>query len=257
MVAVGLTRWFGRVDSEGLDRLPMRGPAIIAVNHTSIADVPPVISTLYKAGLRPSVPCGGPGCGLDHGHIRFMAATQVFDNPFIGPLARHGGMIEVAGRQVGAAALKAARDALTRGEVVGIYPEGDVSATEDGSPRRFRYGVGRLAVDAQAPVVPVAHHDARRIGTGSIARSLGGALTAVVRRPTIRLRVGEPIRPDELAGLPLREVVDLIQGRVTEVWRAVSEETSRLPGEAADPIAVERPAVDKPAPSAPLPEKPL
>ena len=223
--AVGLTRWFGRVDSEGLGNLPMGGPAIVAVNHTSIVDVPPVIATLYKAGLRPSVPCGRPGCEVDHGHIRFMAASQVFANRFIGPLARHGGMIEVAGRQVGAAALKAARDALGRGEIVGIYPEGDVSATEDGSPRRFRYGVGRLAVDTQAMVVPVAHHDARLIGTGSIAQSLGGAFTAVVRRPTIRLKVGEPIRPEEFAGLPLRDVVDLIQARVTELWRSISGES--------------------------------
>ncbi|TDE08765.1 lysophospholipid acyltransferase family protein [Jiangella asiatica] len=224
-VATGLTRLFGRVEVEGLGHLPLRGPAIVAVNHTTIADVPPVLSTLYHAGLRPSIPCHRDGCGVDHGHVRFMASSLVFGNPFIGPLARQAGMIEVGGRQAGAAALKAAHDALGRGEVVGIYPEGDVSATLDGSPRRFRFGVGRLAADAKAPVVPVAHHDARRIGSGSVARSLGGALTSIVRRPTIRLRVGRPVLPDEYTGLPLRDVVELLQERVADVWRVVSGET--------------------------------
>lgn len=221
-IATGLTRLFGRVEPEGLGNLPVRGPAIVAVNHTTIADVPPVLSTLYHAGLRPSVPCQRDGCGIDHGHVRFMASSLVFANPFIGPLARQAGMIEVGGRQAGAAALKAAYEALGRGEVVGIYPEGDVSATLDGSPRKFRFGVGRLAADAKVPVVPIAHHDARRIGSGSVARSLGGALTSIVRRPTVRLRVGRPVLPDEFAGLPLRDVVEVIQDRVTDVWRVVS-----------------------------------
>ncbi|NEE04113.1 lysophospholipid acyltransferase family protein [Phytoactinopolyspora halotolerans] len=220
-IAVGLTRLFGKVEADGLENLPMTGPAIIAVNHTTIADVPPVLSTLYEAGLRPSVPCRERGCGSDHGHVRFMAASQVFNHSLIGPLARHAGMVEVGLRQAGTVALRAAREALGRGEIVGIYPEGDVSANADGSPRRFRFGVGRLALDTQAPVIPIAHHDARQIGTGSVARSLGGALTSIVRRPTVRLRVGRPIAADEFAGMAIRDAVDLIQTRVTDVWRSL------------------------------------
>ncbi|WP_163819968.1 1-acyl-sn-glycerol-3-phosphate acyltransferase [Phytoactinopolyspora alkaliphila] len=223
-IAVGLTRLFGSVQPEGLENLPMNGPAIIAVNHTTIADVPPVLSTLYRAGLRPSVPCADDECGTVHGHVRFMAASQVFNNTFIGPLARHAGMVEVGWRQAGSVALGAAREALGRGEIIGIYPEGDVSATEDGSPRRFRFGVGRLALDAQVPVIPVAHHDARTIGSGSVPRSLAGALTSIVRRPTIRLRVGPPVLPEEFAGMAIRDVVDLIQARVTDIWRSLAGE---------------------------------
>ncbi len=249
-MAVGLTALFGRVRPEGLDHLPKRGPAILAVNHTTIADVPPVLATLYRSGLRPSIPCERPNCGADHGHVRFMASSQVFASRTIGPLARQAGMIEVGLRQAGAVALRAAHDALARGEVVGIYPEGDVSATEDGSPRRFRFGVGRLAAEAGVPVVPIAHHDARRIGSGSVARSLGGALTSIVRRPTVRLRVGKPIRPDEFAGLPLRDVVDLVQDRVVEVWRAVSGEAVPDAGEAV-------PEAGEAVPEAGPQEKPL
>ncbi|WP_165367606.1 lysophospholipid acyltransferase family protein [Phytoactinopolyspora endophytica] len=221
-IAVGLTRLFGRVESDGLENLPLTGPAIVVVNHTTIADVPPVLSTLHRAGLRPSIPCHDDACGSEHGHVRFLAASQVFNHPLIGPLARHAGMVEVGLRQASTAALRAARDALGRGEIIGIYPEGDVSATTDGSPRRFRFGVGRLALDTQVPVIPVAHHDARAIGSGSTARSLGGALTSIVRRPTVRLRVGKPISPDEFAGMAIRDVVDLVQTRVTDVWRSLA-----------------------------------
>lgn len=221
-VAVGLARAFGSVHADGLEHLPLTGPAIVAVNHTSIADVPAVLATLFTRGLRPSVPCGRDGCGRDHGHIRFLAATQVFRTPIIGGFARSSGMIEVGWRQAGTVALKAAREALERHEIVGIYPEGDVQANADGSPRRFRYGIGRLALETGVPIIPIAHHDARRIGSGSIARSLLGAMTSIVRRPTIRLRVGAPIRPEEYAGLPIREVVHLVQTRVTGVWAGLA-----------------------------------
>lgn len=200
----------------------MSGPAIVAVNHTSIADVPAVLATLFTRGLRPSVPCGGDGCGRDHGHIRFLAASQVFRTPIIGNFARSSGMIEVGWRQAGTVALKAAREALERAEIVGIYPEGDLQANADGSPRRFRYGIGRLALDTGVPIIPIAHHDARRIGSGTIGRSLLGAMTAIVRRPTIRLRVGPPIGSEEYAGLPVRDVVQLVQARVTTVWESIA-----------------------------------
>lgn len=221
-IAVALMRSFGRVESDGLENLPRTGPAILAVNHTSIADVPAVLGTLYRAGLRPSVPCRRVGCGVDHGHVRFVASSFVFGHPLIGPLARHAGMVEVGWRQAGTVALRAASAALQRGEVVGIYPEGDVTASADGSPRRFRFGIGRLALDSGAPVIPVAHHDARAIGAGSVVRTLGGAATAVFRRPTVRLRIGQAITADEYAGRSIREVVDLVQARVTQVWRSVA-----------------------------------
>lgn len=223
-IAVGLSRLFGRVDADGLENLPANGPAIVAINHTTIADVVPVLATLHRAGLRPSQPCGDADCGENHGHVRFLVARQVFAHPILGPLARQAGMIEVGVREAANAALKAAREALGGGEVVGIYPEGDVSASLDGSPRRFRLGVGRLALETQAPVIPVAHHDSRKIGGGSIPRSLAGALTSIVRRPTVRLRVGRPMLPEEFAGLPVRDIADLVQQRVTDVWRSIASD---------------------------------
>lgn len=219
-VANGLTRLFGRAVAAGVEHLPVRGPAVLAVNHTTIADVPPVLSTLYRAGLRPSEPCGHDECGVGHGHVRFMASSRVIDDALIGRLARQAGMIDV---RTGNDAYGEARAALGRGEIVGIYPEGDaLSPLPDGAPRKFRLGVGKLAVDTRAPVIPIAHHDAREIGSGSIGRTLAGALTAMVRRPTVRIQIGEAIPGDHFVSMTPREAADLVHERVTDLWRRLS-----------------------------------
>jgi 1-acyl-sn-glycerol-3-phosphate acyltransferase len=149
-----------------------------------------------------------------------MASSRVVDDPYIGWLARHAGMIDV---RPGKDAYGAAREALDRGEIVGIYPEGDaLSPLPDGSPRQFRLGVGKLALHAQAPVIPIAHHDAREIGSGSIGRTLAGAITAIARRPTIRIGVGEPIPGEKFAGLTARDAADLVRDHVMDLWRNIS-----------------------------------
>lgn len=221
-VAVGLARMVGRIDVSGVENLPFAGPAIVAVNHTTIVDVAPTLAALYKNGLRPSRPCGRDGCEVTHGHVRFFASEHVFANPIFGPLVRHAGFVPVGGGRTAAAALKAGLEALARGEVVGIFPEGDVMSAPDGSPRRFRVGVGKLALESGATIVPVAHHDARVIGSGTIAQSLRGAVTSIVRRPTVRIRIGAPIRAAEYAGRTLAETVSMVQERVTGVWRSLA-----------------------------------
>lgn len=221
-VAVGLTRAVSRIDVSGTNHLPFSGPAIVAVNHTTIVDVAPVLAALYRAGLRPSRPCGGDGCETTHGHVRFLATELVFANPILGPLVRHAGFVPVAASRGAAAALKAGLAALARGEILGIYPEGDVAASDDGAPRRFRVGISKLALESGATIVPVAHHDARRIGSGSVARSLLGAVTSIVRRPTVRIRIGAQIKAAEYAGRTITETAALVQERVTAVWRSLA-----------------------------------
>ncbi|MCI0688772.1 MAG: 1-acyl-sn-glycerol-3-phosphate acyltransferase [Sporichthyaceae bacterium] len=213
----------------GAQHLPRTGPALLMVNHTTIVDVAPVLASLAKSGLRLSLACRRSGCGTEHGHVRFLATELVFRHPIVGPLAKHAGFIRVGWQRPAPDALRDALSALERGEVVGIFPEGNVSANPDGSPRRFRSGLARLALDTGCPVVPLAHHDARLIGAGGVAESLRGAARSVVRRPEIRLHVGEPVQPAEYAGLPIGRVSELLRSSLIRTWRQVAHPADCVP----------------------------
>ncbi len=90
------------------------------------------------------------------------------------------GAFPVRKGQADRGALRAALDLLAAGEVVALFPEGDMYADDTMHP--FERGIGYLAAASGAPVVPAAI-------TGSYAISDGRWLG----RPTIRLTVGEPV----------------------------------------------------------------
>src|SRR4051794_31552536 len=81
---------------DGAHHLPSRGPALLVVNHTTIADVPVVLGALGQNGLVPAAadsPGHGPHC--DHAHLRFLATRDVMVHPLIGRMSREAGFIAV------------------------------------------------------------------------------------------------------------------------------------------------------------------
>jgi 1-acyl-sn-glycerol-3-phosphate acyltransferase len=128
-----------RWDIQGLERIPRRGPALLAFNHISYLD-PLAISNI-----------------VDHAHRRprFLTKSELFRDKRIGWALRGCGQIEVhRGTRRAQVALKAALDALARGEVIVIFPEGTVTTNEDLSPMAPRSGVTRLALAGGVPVLP-------------------------------------------------------------------------------------------------------
>jgi 1-acyl-sn-glycerol-3-phosphate acyltransferase len=126
----------------GLDRIPATGPAIVAVNHISYADPLIFARFIWDAGRVP----------------RYLAKASLFTLPFpLGRIVTGAGQIPVHRETADAAqALQAAVDALRRGEVVLIYPEGTVTRDPDFWPMQAKTGVARLALLAPGvPVVPV------------------------------------------------------------------------------------------------------
>lgn len=144
-----------------MEHLPASGPAIVVSNHPT--DFDPII--LGVAFARP---------------LHFMADVVQFRRGFVGRVIPHLGAFPVSKGVPDRAALRAALDLLGAGEVVALFPEGDLFA--DGTLHPFESGIGYLAAASGAPVVPAAITGARGVGD-----------RRWLSRPTVRLTVGAPV----------------------------------------------------------------
>jgi 1-acyl-sn-glycerol-3-phosphate acyltransferase len=152
LVARPLARVFTGVDVAGREHLPVDGPAIVAANHTSHVD------TLLMLAIFPgrTVIKVRPAAAADY----FLATplSSWFSRKIIG-------IVPVARDKVreGEDILAPAREALARGEIVVVFPEGTRGADPD-AMGRLKNGVARLAeAFPEAPVIPVWIQGAGRV----------------------------------------------------------------------------------------------
>ena len=147
-----LARFLTGADVIGRERLPTTGPAIIAANHNSHVDTL-LLLTIFPARtmarLRPAA-----------------AADYFLKGPMIGWFSRHVvGIVPIARDRAGAGedVLKPARDALAKGDIIILFPEGTRGDASD-EIGRLKHGVARLAeAFPQAPVTPVWLEGAGRV----------------------------------------------------------------------------------------------
>ena len=192
-----LVRAVYRLRSEGVEHIPLSGPALLVANHVSFADA--VI--LMGASPRP---------------IRFVMDYRIFRTPLLGFVFRHCGAIPIAPARDDPAQLEQAfaevAAALANGELVGIFPEGNI--TRDGELQPFRPGLARILADRPVPVVPMALSG---LWGSFFSRVDGEAMKTPFRRglfSPITLRVGAPL-PAEVATLTaLHERVLALRGAV-------------------------------------------
>ncbi len=159
----------------GAEHLPADGPVVVAANHVSIVDGPLLHGALPRGS--------------------HMLVKQEMFHGAVGLILRGAGQIPVD-RGSGRRALEAGLAVLRRGGVVGIFPEGGRGR---GAVADVRAGVAWLAVQGEAPVVPVAILGTRRTG-----ESLGH-VPGLRRRFVVEL--GAPIAPVVGDGLSRREAV--------------------------------------------------
>lgn len=162
------------------------GPLILAANHISPVDPVVMAAACRRAGLAP----------------RFMATGGLFRAPVVGAVMRRCGHIRVERRSERVAqALPDAAQALRENAAVLVYPEGRIGLDPWMWPERGRTGVARLAAASGAPVVPVAQWGTHAVlpyaAPAGLLRSLGSAL---LRRPVVHVRFGEPVDLSATAG---------------------------------------------------------
>lgn len=148
--------------------LPADGPFILAPNHMSNFD--PVSMGYFMA---------------DNGfEVRFLAKDSLFRVPVVGPFMRKWGMIPVVRQSSEAGdALIHARDALVKGDVVGIYFEGTLTRDPSFWPMKGKTGLARLAMDLRVPIVPVVQWGAQDVMDRYVGFSLFN------RRPKLHIKV--------------------------------------------------------------------
>ena len=152
---------FYRARAIGVENVPSSGPVIVTPNHFSQMDH--FFAAVY---LRRKV--------------QFMAKSQLFSNGFVKWVFYHGGVFPVRRGYDDKEAFTTAHTVLGRDGAVLMYAEGGRSRSGDlGTPKR---GVGKLALESGAPVVPVAIHG-----------SLGVRAWKRLHMPKVTIQYGEPL----------------------------------------------------------------
>jgi 1-acyl-sn-glycerol-3-phosphate acyltransferase len=142
-IATALYAWtFFRSRAIGPEKVPASGPVILAPNHFSFLD-----HFFLGISIRRKV--------------RFMAKSQLFRPPMQW-IYTHGGVFPVRRGYADEEAFKTANSILERGGVIAMYSEGGRSRTGK-LAASVRPGIGRLALDSGAPVVPIAIHGSSRV----------------------------------------------------------------------------------------------
>lgn len=208
VVLTPLTLLIYRVRTVGKENVPKHGALVLAPNHFSQLD-----HFFVGVWLRRKV--------------RFMAKSQLFGPPVLTFIFKHGGVFPVRRGHRDEEAFKTAYELIDQGEMLLVYAEGGRSRSgELGEPKP---GIGRIALESGAPIVPVAIY-----GSAEARR------WKRLRFPRITVQFGEPLsfpaeadpsreRQMEAAREVFAEVKEMYEGLAT---RSAAQPGRRSPGRA-------------------------
>jgi 1-acyl-sn-glycerol-3-phosphate acyltransferase len=198
VVAGPFLRTMGRPSVSGLENIPPTGAAVLASNHLSIID------SVYLPLMVPRP-------------VVFPAKAEYFNAR--GPVGRLWAAylrstnqlaINRDGARAAQETLDAAVEILRAGELFGFYPEG--TRSPDGKLYRGRSGIGYLALNSGAPVIPVA-----MLGT----RTMMPPGRSYLVPAKIKIKIGPPMTFEDLAGVApakaRREVADRVMTAIREL----------------------------------------
>jgi 1-acyl-sn-glycerol-3-phosphate acyltransferase len=165
----------------GGEHIPKTGGCVVAANHVSHIDALAFGHFLYGNGRVP----------------RFLAKSGVFKNKALGFIFRSAGQIPVYRETADAAnAFRDAVEAVNKGELVAVYPEGTITRDPDIWPMAAKSGAARIALATGCPVIPVAQWGPNYI------LAYGEKRPKLLPRKTMTMLAGPPVDLSDLRGLP-------------------------------------------------------
>ena len=184
---------FFRTRAIDSDKVPADGPAIVAPNHFSFLDHFFVAVYLRRK-------------------VQFMAKSQLFKMP-MQIVYKNGGVFPVRRGHRDDEAFKTAHAVLARGGIVVMYCEGGRSRT--GELGEAKPGIGRLALESGAPVVPTALVGSERVRDWKR-----------LQFPKVTVQFGDPIRferVDEPDRDQSQAASEQIFTRIKGLWHGLRE----------------------------------
>lgn len=174
---------------EGMENMPKEGPLILACNHLNLAD-PALITALLPR------------------RIVWMTKRELFDIPVLGLFYHLYGAIPVRRFEADLSALHKAQEALKRGQVLGMFPEGTRSL--NGGLGKGYAGTALIALRTGAPVLPVAVWGTEMIKLPK----------AFFQRTPVHVRIGQPFtlpRVERIRTTVVKEGTEFIMGKIAEL----------------------------------------
>jgi 1-acyl-sn-glycerol-3-phosphate acyltransferase len=175
-------------DVVGRDNIPSKGPLILTANHFSVGDPPLLIGVFPR-------------------RIVWMAKQELFDFPLFGKLYHMGGFIPVRRFEGDLRAIRRSQDALRRGHVLGMFPEGTRSGGRLG---RAEPGTALIALRTGAPILPVGVWGTEHV---KLPRAL-------LQRTRAHIRFGETYRlprPRKISREDIADGTEEIMRRIAEL----------------------------------------
>jgi len=189
-----LTSAMYRVRTRDLDHIPEEGAAVVVCNHVSLVDGPLI------AGA-----CRRP--------IRFVVYEPIYRLPVLHFIFKTGKAIPIHSKakkpEVYSRAMEQVSLALREGEIVGIFPEGEM--THDGEIGVFKQGIEKIIRENPVPVIPLA---LRGLWGSFFSNDGGYAMTHRPKRFWSRVELigSPPVPPGQVTAAGLRQIVERIRG---------------------------------------------
>ncbi|TCO56709.1 1-acyl-sn-glycerol-3-phosphate acyltransferase [Actinocrispum wychmicini] len=211
---VGNLEVTGTVPAELLGR-----PLVMAANHIGTFDALVLMKACWEIGIAP----------------RFMLAGGLLDAPVLGwALTRSGHLRVERGKATVIESFATAVESVKSSDTpLLVYPEGRISRDPGLWPERGKTGVARIALAANAPVIPISQwgaHEAIHWGNESVnglpdlKPYVTSFLSALRRRPRFKVHFGSPV---DLSDLSAGKAGDAVRAH-KRIMQAVTDNLATL-----------------------------